>query len=194
MKTVTSSSCSVSAEWRLMSEAERMFRSDIVLYGRSLEHVQVVDSSGFDRTDATFDVFCSFKQVGSVENNITIIGIMPRHECSRTILIEGSEFIIGVRRHDNMIYNQYAIHEVNPLQKMAFEVSDRKLSYLTRICGMSDVRMYNRSSDSSFSCPRTTSTSGRGHCISHGVSVQSRASRYHVTIARMLVLWCMFGT
>ena len=123
------------ADWRNMTLEELMFNSDIVVYGRDVDHGKFRTPSAID---ARFDVYCVFKKGANIiPGQVIIEDINEGDNCSGVIgqTEEGQEYILGLTRQLSG-FMKYA--DVNPLQKTAFPPSVTNLDKLSTTCGLDD--------------------------------------------------------
>lgn len=99
-------------------------KSDIVVYGEDMEHIEVNTSMELIPTalNSLFRIYCILKSDGKeINENITIETIKPRSSCSITWHDIGDKVIVSLRRTDS---GNFEWHEVNNLQSGAFEGTD----------------------------------------------------------------------
>ena len=121
------------AGWRNMSFEELMFRSDVVVYGKDIDHGKFRLPTF---VDARFDIYCVFKKGANiVPGQVIIENIYDGEDCSgvKGQTVEGQEYILGLKREISG-FMSYA--NINPLQKTAFPPTQDNLNILASICGL----------------------------------------------------------
>ena len=121
--------------WRNMTLEELLIRSDVVIYGKDVDHGKFRLPNA---VDARFDVYCVFKKGSNiVPGQVIIENINEGDVCSgvKSQTEEGQQYILGLTRQLSG-FMQYA--EVNPLQKTAFEPTRTNLNKLASTCGLDD--------------------------------------------------------
>ena len=112
-----------------------MFKSDVVVYGKDVDHGKFRLPTF---TDARFEVYCVFKKGANiVPGSVIVENIFDGDECSgvRGQTVEGQEYILGLQREISG-FMSYA--NINPLQKTAFLPTQKKFDILASTCGLDD--------------------------------------------------------
>ena len=140
--TLTVITCSVNfihtcktPSWRNLTFEELMLKSDVVAYGKDVDHGKLRLPTA---VDARFDVYCVFKKGPMiVPSQVIIENINKGNNCSgvKGQTVEGQEYIIGLTRELSG-FMTYA--DVNPLQKTAFAPTKANLNKLASTCGLDD--------------------------------------------------------
>lgn len=121
------------AEWRNMSMEELLLKSDVVVYGKDINHGKFRVPT---ELDARFDVYCVFK-TGEyhVPGQVIIENINEGDFCSG---VKGQtevnkEYIVGLQRQFSG-FMKYS--NINPLQPTAFLATGNNLDKVIAVCGL----------------------------------------------------------
>lgn len=119
---------------------ERLFRSDIVVYGKEVHHIErndsTVENGPVTVLDSQFDVLCVLKGDNqTINNTILIEQVHPRSTCSGTYgkVDINSRIIVGLKRTKS---RNYAWHEVNVIQSAAFMATEPTFEMAVDVCGL----------------------------------------------------------
>lgn len=118
-----------------MSFEQLLLKSDVVLYGKDVDHGKFRLPTA---TDARFDVYCVFKKGANiVPGQVIIENIYDTDVCSgvKGQTEEGQEYIVGLKRELSG-FMTYA--DINPLQKTAFGPNQSNFNKLAATCGLDD--------------------------------------------------------
>lgn len=121
------------AEWRNMSMEELLLKSDIVVYGKDIDHGKFRIPT---ELDARFDVYCVFKTAEyNVPGQVIIENINEGDFCSgvRGQTEVSKEYIVGFQRQFSG-FVKYS--NINPLQPTAFLATENNLEKVIAVCGL----------------------------------------------------------
>ena len=134
-----SSTCTISQGWQELTMEERLVLSDIVVYGKTKQHVASTANIGGRSKffiDAIFEVYCVLKSNEEIiDEEITIEAVAPRDGCSGTNGYMGieSEAIVGLRKGSD---GKFVYDEVMPTLTATFSPSRSHLFAISQVCGI----------------------------------------------------------